>query len=67
MSEKQSTVYVYTSCLSFNFWLEILWWFVSATGSHAGEFVGVLVPFDRWLSQDAGQSGGTLDPQLSRT
>ena len=30
-------------------------------------FVGVLVPFDRWLSQDTGQGGGTLDPQLSRT
>ena len=29
--------------------------------------VGVLVSFDRWLSQDIGQSGGTLDPQLSRT
>ena len=42
MSEKYSTVYMYTSCLSFNFWLEILWLCVSATGSHAGGLLGCL-------------------------
>ena len=42
MSEKYSTVYMYTSCLSFNFWLEILWLCISATGSHAGGLLGCL-------------------------
>ena len=30
-------------------------------------FVGMLVPFDQWFSQDIGQSGGMSDPQLSKT
>ena len=58
---------MYTSCLSFNFLLEILVGVCLSYWKSCWRFVGVLVPLDGWFSQDTGQTGGMLDPQFSRT
>ena len=42
---------MYTSCLSFNFLLEILVGVCLSYWKSCWRFVGVLVPFDWWLSQ----------------